>query len=313
MNMISIVVPCFNEKDGISIFYTELTSSLPSGYDFEIIFVDDGSIDTTVDIIRKLSENDNRIRLVTFSRNFGKEAATSAGIVASTGKAVIILDADGQHPVELIPKFIKQWEDGNDVVVGVRLENKDEGFVKKYGSKSFYSLFNKITGSSLIPGSTDYRLIDAKVRAAFSKLDEKNRITRGLIDWLGFKVAYIPFKAKARVHGSASYSTKKLVKLALNSFVSLSFTPLYLGGYLGIAITLLSFITGIFVVIEQFILSDPLSLNITGSAMLGILIVFLVGIMLSAQGLMALYISSIYSEVKGRPLFVVDETRSIRP
>lgn len=303
---ISIVIPAYNESAGIAHFYHSLTAALPSRYSYELLFVNDGSSDDTLDVLESLKMSDDSIRVISFSRNFGKEAATTAGITHSRGNAVIIIDADGQHPVELINDFLKEWESGTKVVIGVRSANQNEGFIKRYGSKLFYAMFNAMAHESLVPGSTDFRLIDASVRAEFSKLKERGRITRALIDWLGYKKSYVEFTAHAREHGEASYTNSKLFKLAFNSFVSLTTFPLYASGYLGLIIIPLSLIVGVFVIVEQFAMGDPMQLKITGSAMLGIFIVFLVGIILICQGLIAMYISRIYEETKDRPLYIVE-------
>lgn len=310
--ILSIVVPTYNEASGITHFYTKLKSVLPKKYKYELLFVNDGSTDSTLNKIRSIQKDDKAVRVISFSRNFGKEIATSAGIIESQGEAVIILDADGQHPVELINEFIKRWEAGAQVVIGVRAANQNEGFVKRYGSKLFYKLFNLMTHERIVPGSTDYRLIDRQVKREFSRLNEHGRITRALIDWLGFKKEYVTFVANAREFGEASYSTSKLFRLAINSFVSLTSFPLYASGYLGMLITVLSLLTGLFIVVEQYILGDPMSLNITGAAALGIFIVFLVGIILACQGLVAMYISRIYEEAKNRPLYIIDDDTSSR-
>lgn len=307
---ISVVVPAHNEADGITYFYKSLKAALPDRYTYELLFVDDGSTDSTLDSLESLRKTDPSVRVISFSRNFGKEAATSAGITLSKGDAVIIIDADGQHPVERIDDFLKEWEKGTKVVIGVRNANQKEGFIKRYGSKLFYALFNAMAHESLVPGSTDFRLIDSTVRNEFAKLKERGRITRALIDWLGYKKSYVTFTANAREYGEASYTNSKLFKLAFNSFVSLTTFPLYASGYLGVLIIPLSLIVGIFVIVEQFIMDDPMQLKITGSAMLGIFIVFLVGIILACQGLIAMYISRIYEEAKDRPLYIVEHDSS---
>lgn len=303
---ISIVTPAYNEAPGIVQYFNTLVDALPDRYKYEIIFVNDGSTDETLSVLQSLAEKKKSVRIISFSRNFGKEAATTAGITHSTGDAVLILDSDGQHPVERIEDFLKEWEMGAKVVIGVRTANKNEGFIKHYGSKLFYALFNAMADERLVPGSTDFRLIDAAVRNEFVKLKERGRITRALIDWLGYKKSYINFVANAREFGEASYTNSKLVKLALNSFVSLTTLPLYASGYLGLFIIPLSLLLGVFVIIEQYLMGDPMQLNITGSAMLGIFIVFLVGVILACQGLIAMYISRIYEEVKDRPLYIIE-------
>ncbi|HEY5267853.1 MAG TPA: glycosyltransferase family 2 protein [Candidatus Saccharimonadales bacterium] len=309
---ISFVVPLYNEATGVIEFHESLVAVVKESLDnYEIIYCDDGSADNTSELVAELSKNDKNIRLIKLSRNFGKENALTAGINFASGDAVFMIDGDGQHPVELIPDFIKAWLYGNKVVIGIRISNQDEGFIKKLGSRLFYKSFTLFTGREIVKGSTDFRIIDQAVVEAFLALKDTDRVTRGLIDWLGFKTSYIKFRAKAREHGNAGYSFNKLVKLAMNSYVGFSTTPLYFFGYLGVGITGISFITGIVVFIEQIILGDPLNWNFTGTAMLGILIIFLVGILLMAQGIMSVYISMIHNQAKQRPLYVIDFEASI--
>ena len=311
--LISIVVPAYNEAAGVEIFHKKLLAPILKTleYDFEIIYVNDGSKDETLKALYSLSEKSDQIRIVDLSRNFGKEIATTAGISIAKGDAVIILDADGQHPPKLIPQFLQKWEEGAQVVVGVRKSSNHEGAVKKWGSKIFYKLFNSSAESEIVPGSTDFRLIDKDVQEQFLSFTEANRITRGLIDWLGFQREFIYFNSPERLAGEANYRTSQLVKLALNSFISLSFRPLLLIGWLGGFITLLSLFVGIFIFIEQYILNDPLSLKFTGAALLGIFISFLVGIVLLSQGIMAVYLSHVMSHTQNRPLFVINRSRSM--
>ena len=309
--LLSVVVPAYNESKNLVQTCDDIISAIPINYAYEIVVIDDGSTDSTVEIIHKINSKNDKIKLIALSRNFGKEIATTAGINSAKGDVTLILDADGQHPPELIPEFLAKWEDGSKVVIGVRESNVKEGFIKKYGSKIFYVLLNKIAGVNMVPSSTDFRLIDKEVSEAFKTMKESNRITRGLIDWLGYSPVYLPFHAKERIHGEAGYSTKKLIKLALNSVISLSLLPLYISSYTGIFISTLSAIIGTMVLIENYILSDPLGWDITGSASLGILIVFLVGVLLMSQGLIALYISRIYEESRGRPLYAINKSRSL--
>lgn len=312
MKLCSIVVPVFNESEGLAIFHDSLVSALSNitkGYNWTVIYINDGSSDESISEIRKI-ENNSTVKVVVldFSRNFGKEAAVSAGITESLALGVdctLIIDADGQHPVARIGDFIREWEAGAEVVIGVRSNSQHETLIKKFGSKFFYLGFNKLTGVKLVPRSTDFRLIDGNVVEEFTRLTERGRITRGLIDWLGFTRAYISFDALDRQHGSASYGTKKLIKLALNSFVSLSMAPLYFSGYLGVFFMLMSFLFGCFIIVEQFILSDPLRLNFSGPLILGVILLFLVGVVLSSLGLLALYIAKILEEAQNRPLYIV--------
>lgn len=310
---ISVVIPVYNEAVNLVEFNDSLLNVLKKLpiKDYEIIYCDDGSIDNSNLIISKLIKDNSNTKLIRLSRNFGKEYALSAGIINANGDAIITLDADGQHPVELIPKFIESWQSGSQVVVGVRDEDSAVGLSKKLGSKIFYYVFNHSTGQKMLPGSTDFRLITKDVQQEFIKLNETDRITRGLIDWLGFKRDKILFKAKPRLHGQATYSNKKLLGLATNSFVSLSVVPLYFFGILGIIITALSLILGLSIIIEQLILDDPLFWNFTGNAMLGILLLFLVGLLLMSQGILSLYMAHLNNQSKQRPLYIIDYSSSI--
>jgi glycosyltransferase involved in cell wall biosynthesis len=306
--ILSVVVPVHNEEENIRPFYKNLTKILSKhvGASYEIIFVNDGSHDNTAEHIRKICAKNKRLKLLQLSRQFGKEVALASGIAHASGKAVLMIDGDGQHPVEKIPEFISAWKQGAKVVVGIRTYSKNEGMIKRYGSKLFYVLFNRFSGAKLVPGSSDFRLIDRVVQKEFVRLHEPDSITRGLIDWLGFERAFIEYQANPRLAGVAGYKFSRLVRLAANSFVSLSPVPLYLFGYLGVLITIGAFLLGIFVFIEQVLFGDPWDLKFTGTAMLSILVLFLVGIILMAQGIMALYISHIHSQSKRRPLFVID-------
>lgn len=310
---LSIVVPAYNESEGIETFHKDmlLPSVKKASKEYEIIYVNDGSKDKTLDILTKIAKRDTSVKVVNLSRNFGKEIATTAGIFQATGDATIILDADGQHPPELIGDFVTKWQKGTQVIVGVRNKEEHEGLIKSVGSKMFYSLFNKLSGAHIVPRSTDFRLIDKEVREEFLKFTERNRITRGLIDWLGYNRDYIYFDSPSRIAGQSSYKTSQLFKLATNSFVSLSLKPLFLFGQIGVAITLLSLLVGLFIIVEQFILSDPLGLNFTGAAMLGIFVSFLVGIVLISQGILAVYMSHIHNQSQGRPLFVINKSDSV--
>ncbi|MEI9913995.1 MAG: glycosyltransferase family 2 protein [Candidatus Saccharibacteria bacterium] len=310
--LLSVVIPAYNEAEGLETFNGELIKYVKEavGGSYEIIYCNDGSSDNTAEIVSKWHKSDPRIRLVSLTRNFGKEYSLLSGISVAKGDALLMIDGDGQHPVELIPEFVKIWQKGAKVVVGVRKDNGNESTFKNLGSKSFYFIFNKLTSQHLVPSSTDYRLIDKSVQRAFLDMPETGRITRGMIDWLGFSTEHIYFDAKPRKYGSVGYSNRKLLGLAANSFVSLTPRPLYIFGYLGILITAASLVLGVAVLIEQIILNDPLHWRFTGTAMLGILILCLVGIVLMSQGILSLYVSNINNQSKGRPLFVVDYEKS---
>lgn len=305
---ISIVVPVYNEASVLPRFHKELTAfcAKKNINISEIIYCDDGSKDDTAEMIRDWNSRDKNVKLLQLSRNFGKEYALTAGIAAATGDAIITMDGDCQHPIELLPKFIQAWKTGDMVVVGVRTENADVTWLKRCFSRLYYMIFNSMSQHQLPTGSTDYCLIDSSVQRAFLQLHEPQRITRALIGWLGFKRTYIPFCAKPRAGGNVAYSTKKLISLASNGLVSMSPVPLFVFGIVGLFITVASFLLGSAVLVEQTLLGDPLGWKFTGTAQLSILVLFLVGIILISQGLLSLYVSHIHNQTKQRPLYVVD-------
>jgi dolichol-phosphate mannosyltransferase len=308
---ISLVIPVHNEQENLEWHYKVIHDYFASrDLEYEILYVDDGSQDGSLKVIQDLHQkNPSTVRYISFSRNFGKEAAVSAGIHSAKGDAAVIIDADGQHPIELVDEFIEKWHEGYDVVIGLRESNKGEGFIKKYGSKLFYALIKIINGrGSTIPGSTDFRLIDRKVIDEYNKLTERNRLARNLIDWLGFKNITVPFAANERHAGTAAYSFKKLTKLALDGVVAHSTRPLKFISLLGFIISTLSVTGTLFLIVEKYFLGDPLNLAVTGVAILALFLTFLIGVVLVCQGLLALYLESVYYETQNRPLYVIKES-----
>jgi polyisoprenyl-phosphate glycosyltransferase len=308
--LISIVVPIYNEERNIVPLYSEIKKQLKKlrGYDFEVLLVDDGSSDGSLSKIKKLQAKDERVHCIEFVRNFGKETATTAGINMASGAAVITVDADLQHPIELLPRFIEHWELGAEVVVGVRNQNSRDSLFRRWRSQLFYKLLNRIAETTVVPRSTDFQLLDRVVVDEFNRFTERGRITRGLVSWLGFPTTYVYFDVNDRIHGAPTYSTAKLIRLAMNSITSLSLFPLKIAGYLGIVISVVSGALGIFMLIDRVVLNDPQGYAFSGPAILAVIILFLVGILLSCLGLIALYIGNIHSEVTNRPLYVVRRT-----
>jgi glycosyltransferase involved in cell wall biosynthesis len=306
--LISVVVPMKNENDNIIRLYLRIRDTFEKlvGYAYELIYVDDGSTDESAKTVQHIRDLDPAVRLIQLSRNFGKEIATTAGLHHSTGKAAVMIDADLQHPPELIASFIEKWHEGFDIVVGKRLDGAHHtSKVKHVTSHVFYKLIRAISRVEIIPNTTDFRLLDRAVIDEFNRFTERNRMTRGLIDWLGFSRAIVEFTPEKRYRGDASYSFISLMKLALNSAISMSFFPLYLAGYLGGVIVILSVPLGLFIFVDRYIFNDPLHLHISGPAQLAVILLFLVGVILICLGLMALYIANIYGEVANRPLYVV--------
>jgi dolichol-phosphate mannosyltransferase len=303
--LISIIVPVYNEADNLPVLYRELSQhsrALP--YRFEMLFVDDGSKDDSVKVLDGFARKDHRVRLIRFSRNFGKEAAVTAGLHAARGNAALIMDADMQMPPSLMSQFITKWESGAEVVVGV-FKSRNLSVVKRWGAKLFYRIMKSISHTKITPNATDYRLLDRKVVNVFNQFTERNRITRGLIDWLGFDRQYIYFEQAPRKFGTPSYTFRKLVTLAVNSFTAYSLLPLRLAGYLGMLILTISIPGGLFLYLERYALHDYLHLGTNGTTMLGVLTVIMVGVVLSCLGMISMYIAHIHAEVTNRPLYVV--------
>ena len=307
--LLSVVVPVYNERAGIVQFHEALTAvleTLPLPY--EIIYCDDGSTDGTTTDLKELAAKHPEVRVLCLSRNFGKEIATTAGLHTATGDAILMLDADGQHPVTRIPDFVAKWQSGVKVVVG-RRTGRQASALKKIGSKLFYGAFRRLTGIKMDPDASDFRLIDRTVQTEFKQMTERNRITRGLIDWLGYKREYVSYHENSRMLGDSPYTFRKLLKLAVDSAISLSLSPLYLTAYIGAIVLPLSTLLGLGMVVNYF-LRDPLHLHATGGAYVMVLILFLVGILLVSQGIIGLYLSHIHTETQNRPLYVVDKAQS---
>jgi polyisoprenyl-phosphate glycosyltransferase len=309
--LISLIVPCFNEQESIEMAVHEIATfwkKIAHEYDYEIVCVDDGSRDKTSHLIEKISAKNQHVKLIQFSRNFGKEIATTAGIAYCSGDACIMFDADLQYPIDKIPDFLEKWKQGADVVVGIRDKKKTSNIIEKLGSFVFYKLVNMIAEIQIRSGALDFRLMDRSVINEFNKFTERGRMTRALIDWLGFKRDYVFYTENPRVAGVASYDFSKRLSLAFNTFISTSLLPLKLAGYLGVFITLISGPIGLFLATNTFLFNDIFGLSTTGSTQVGILSVFLTGINLMSLGLIALYIANIHTEVANRPLYVVKKT-----
>jgi len=306
MKKISLIIPIYNEQENILLVYNKINDNIKelNNYDWEIILVNDGSSDQSLSELKKIAEADDRIIVLDFSRNFGKEIALTAGLNSCSGDAALFLDADLQHPPELIPEFIAKWEKGAEVVSSIRKSTEKKPIIKDIGSKIFYYLINRLGDANLTPNSTDFKLIDRKVINALLKFTERNRMFRGLIDWCGFRTEYIEFVAPERLHGKSTYSISKLIRLAINSFTSFSLLPLRITGYLGIFVTLISVLLMMVMIFCDFILRNGMFSSI---AFVIVTNTIILGIVLVGLGLIALYIGQIHEEVINRPLYIVRE------
>jgi glycosyltransferase involved in cell wall biosynthesis len=301
---ITILVPSFNESGNIPALIAEIDEAIVGleDYRFSILFVDDGSSDDSVAILERAAAADPRIGVIELSRNFGKEMALTAGLHALDCDAAIVMDADLQHPPRYIPKLIRKWEEGYEIVSTRRVKIDEQPFARRLGSRLFYALLNAISEFKMEPGTTDFRLLDRIVIDALKRFTERNRLFRGLIDWMGFKKTTIEFEAPARHAGVARYSYSRLFRLALNSFMAFSLVPLKLAGYIGF------FVLVVFGGLLAFMTFDKLNANHFGFSPIAFVIVSNVimnGIVLGCIGLVALYIGHIHTEVIGRPLYLV--------
>lgn len=307
--VISVVVPVFNEEAGIQDFLVKQLVPVLGDleYETEVVLVNDGSRDKTVERIRECVSGIKNVKLISFAKNFGKEIALTAGLQHAKGDAAIMIDADGQHPVEMIPKMVEKWENGAQIVTAVRDENTTK---HKIGSRAYYAMMKMFGNKNVVVGAMDFRLVDRGVIDEFSKMTERNRLTRGLIDWLGVPQEYIKVHTKDRMNGKPTYSAKRLMALTVDGLVSSSRTPLLIFGYIGMFITVVSLILGLFILIQQYILGDPMGLDWSGAVAMSVFVSFLVGLVLISQAITAIYISQIHVEAKGRPLYVVDKRKS---
>ena len=304
---ISIIIPVFNESLVLNKFYNRLikiTNKLTK-YNWEFIYVNDGSSDNSLIILRELARLNKKNKVIDLSRNFGKEIALSAGVheIENTN-AVICLDADLQHPPELIPKLLKAWDQGSEIVATIRTSIEKQPFLKRIGSLLFYWLMSKISGVEMKTQTTDFRLYDQKGIQVFRNVTERQRMFRGIMDWMGFKKTYIQFKANARQEGEAGYSYLKLWHLAINSITSFSLWPLRITGRIGVLITLSSGGFLLWMLANYFLVNKALYSPL---AFVVVVNTFLIGLVLISIGLVALYIGNIHTEVINRPLYIVRE------
>lgn len=310
---IAIVVPVFREAGNLEHLYARLkavTSGLPQ-FDWQYIFVNDGSPDNSLEILYNLAHRDKNFKVLDLSRNFGKEIALTAGThEAEDVDAVICMDADLQHPPELISELVAEWQKGAEIVATIRTSIENQPLLRRLGSHLYYWLMSKISGLQMVSQTTDYRLYDKKVVAAFRHATERERLFRGIMDWMGFRKVYVEFKADARNDGKAGYSYANLWRLAINSITSFSLWPLRLTGYLGVLITsisgiLLFWMLGNYLINSKWVYT-PLAIVVVANT-------FLIGIVLMSIGLVALYIGAIHTEVVNRPLYIIRERINFQP
>lgn len=301
---ISVVIPCFNEEDSIPFFYSEMERiQIEMKKKFEYIFINDGSTDNTLSVLRRLNASNPNVHYLSFSRNFGKEAALYAGLQRATGDYVTVMDADLQDPPELLIEMYAKIQEGYDVVGTRRADRKGEPPIRSFFAKAFYWLINKISDTEMVDGARDFRLMTRQVVDAILELKEVNRFSKGLFSWVGFDVAYVSYENRERVAGETSWSFWKLLNYSLDGFINFSEVPLKLATWAGTFSFLISLVGIFFVVIRKLTIGG----SVAGWASLVSIILFIGGIQLLSLGIIGNYISKIFLETKKRPVYIVKE------
>ncbi|HEY8030693.1 MAG TPA: glycosyltransferase family 2 protein [Gaiellaceae bacterium] len=302
--MLSVVVPVFNEEDTLRELHARLSAALPPVEDWELVFVDDGSVDGSWSLMRELAAVDPRLRLVRLSRNFGHQPAITAGLRAARGDAVVVIDGDLQDPPELIPELVSRWRDGYDVVYAVRVQRDGENVVRLTAISFFYRLMRRISRDDIPANAGDFRLVSRRVVDALATMPERARFLRGMTSWVGFTQTGVEYRRDARFAGTSKYPTRKLLRLALDGIVSFSSVPIKLVSWLGFAIVVFCGIVLGWTLYTHFVSrSAP-----QGWTSLLVVVLLLGGVQLLSLGIIGEYVARIFDEVKQRPLYFVAET-----
>jgi len=304
--MISLIIPCYNEQESLPIFYKEVTSvARRMGSEYELLFVDDGSKDRTLPILKELAAQDEHVTYFSFSRNFGKEAAMYAGFCNAKGDYVAVMDADMQDPPSLLPQMIEILEGGEyDSVATRRTSRTGEPPIRSWFAKRFYRLVNRISDADIVDGARDFRLMRREMAEAIVSMGEYNRFSKGIFGWIGFRTYWMPYDNIERAAGETKWNFWKLFKYAIDGIISFSQAPLSIASWFGMVMTLLSFLFLFLIVIRKAVFGDP----VAGWASTICVIVFIGGIQLFCLGIIGQYIAKAYLETKKRPHFIISET-----
>lgn len=306
MEKISVVIPCYNEEKAIPIFYKEMNKVMVKmkKLDFELIFVDDGSSDSTLEVCKNIAKEDKRVKFLSFSRNFGKEAGIYAGLNKSTGDYVTLMDVDLQDPPELLPKMYNLIkEEGYDSVGTRRVTRKGEPPIRSFFARCFYKLINKMSKTEMVDGARDYRLMTRQMVNSILEMKEYNRYSKGLFSFVGYKTKWIEYENRERVAGETKWSFWKLVIYALDGIIAFSTTPLWIAAIIGLLFCLVSFIAILIIVIKTLVFGDPVG----GWPSMVCIIFFVSGIQLFCVGIIGAYLSKTYLETKHRPVYIIKE------
>jgi glycosyltransferase involved in cell wall biosynthesis len=302
---LTIVIPILNEVRGLPLLEQRLKPVLDAlGRTWDVLFIDDGSTDDTLEALRQLHDRDPRFKAVSLSRNFGKEIAVAAGLKFATGDGVIVMDGDLQHPPEVIPEFVRKWDEGYDIVYAQRTSRETDAPLHRWFARLFYRLFKAASGTELPDGAGDFRLIDRKAVNVLNRLGERARFNKGLYAWVGFRSIGIPYHVAPRADGKSRWRPRQLLHFALDGLASFTTIPLRVWSYLGLLIAALSFAYTLFFLIKTLVYG----VDVPGFPTLVISLMFFSGVQLISLGVIGEYLGRVYEEVKGRPLFIVAET-----
>jgi len=307
MALLSVIVPCYNEEENISFFYEELMKNSSffeeKKLDLEVIYIDDGSKDQTVSEIKKLAEKDNRVKMISFSRNFGKEAAIYAGFKKAAGDYVVMMDADLQDPPALLPEMFSYIEQGYDSVATRRVSRKGEPAIRSFFARMFYKLMNKISKADIVDGARDYRLMTRQVVDSILSMGEYNRFSKGIFGWVGYETKWIEYENVERLHGETKWSFWKLFIYSIEGITAFSTVPLAIASVMGVLFCAAAFLMILFILIRSLVWTDPVG----GWPSLVCIICMVSGVQLLCIGIIGQYLSKTYLEVKHRPIYLVKE------
>ncbi len=307
MKLLSVIVPCYNEEDNIVPFYEELTKNdaffREKGIELELLYIDDGSGDGTTAEVKKLRERDGRVHLVSFSRNFGKEAAMFAGLEKSRGDYVVMMDVDLQDPPALLPEMVSYIEQGYDSVATRRVTRKGEPPIRSFFARIFYRLMKKISQTEMMDGARDYRLMTRMMVDAILSMREYNRFTKGIFGWVGFKTKWLEYENVERVRGETKWNFWKLLKYSFEGIVAFSTAPLMIASCMGVLFCLIAFLMIVFIIVRKLLFGDPVS----GWPSLVCIILMTSGVQFFCTGILGQYLAKTYMEVKRRPIYLVRE------
>lgn len=307
MSLLSIIVPCYNEEENVALFYTELIKNdsffASKKIEIEILYIDDGSKDGTVAEVKKLREKDERVHLVSFSRNFGKEAAMYAGMEHSKGDYVVLMDVDLQDPPSLLPEMISYIEQGYDSVATRRVSRKGEPPIRSFFARMFYRLMKKISKTEMMDGARDYRLMTRQMVDAILSMQEYNRFTKGIFGWVGFRTKWLEYENIERVKGETKWNFWKLLLYSFDGIIAFSTAPLMIASIMGVLFCFLAFAMIIFIIVRKLMFGDP----VDGWPSLVCIILMTSGVQFFCTGILGQYLARTYMEVKRRPIYLVKE------